>query len=56
MERGELRDEVDGEFRRVMEDELVFVFLKGFKLVDGGKGKEKCEKREESVRFMWVLV
>nr|CDP26150.1 Putative Glutaminase [Podospora anserina S mat+] len=55
-ERGELRDEVDGEFRRVMEDEPVFAFSKGFKLADGGKGKEKCEKREESVRFTWALV
>ncbi|KAK4204286.1 putative glutaminase [Triangularia verruculosa] len=53
-EKGELRNEVDKGYRRVMEDEPVFAFSKSFKLTGDSKGK--CESREESVMFTYALV
>ncbi|KAK4175743.1 putative glutaminase [Triangularia setosa] len=53
-EKGELKNEVDKGYRRVMEDEPVFAFSKGFKLAGGSKGK--CEKREDRVMFTYALV
>ena len=53
-EKGGLRDEVDGSFRRVMEKEPVFAFSKSFRL--GGGQEEECRKKEDSVRFTFALI
>ncbi|KAK3378528.1 hypothetical protein B0H63DRAFT_480176 [Podospora didyma] len=53
-EKGYLKNEVDGGFRRIMEDEPVFAFAKSFKL--GGKAKGECSKKEGSIGLTFALV
>ncbi|KAL2162636.1 hypothetical protein VTH06DRAFT_6472 [Thermothelomyces fergusii] len=54
-ENGVLRDQVDGRFRRVMDEEPVFAFSKSFRLA-GKHGAGGCHKREESVTFTLALI
>jgi hypothetical protein len=58
---GVLRNQIDKRFRKVMDEEPVFAFAKGFKLkATGGGGDllegEACPKREDSITFTLALV
>ncbi|KAL2191908.1 DUF1793-domain-containing protein [Thermothelomyces heterothallicus CBS 203.75] len=53
-ENGVLRDEVDGRFRRVMDEEPVFAFSKSFRLA--GKPGTGCYRKMGSVTFTFALV
>ncbi|KAL1836914.1 hypothetical protein VTJ49DRAFT_4505 [Mycothermus thermophilus] len=53
---GVLKDEVDGRFRRVMDEEPVFAFSKGFKLAGPNNNGRGCRSKEESITFTFTLV
>lgn len=63
--KGELRNTVDGTFRKVMEEEPVFAFSKSFKLSSGGNLQDpdsarprqsKDDIKSDSVMFTFALV
>ncbi|KAK0720072.1 hypothetical protein B0H67DRAFT_574970 [Lasiosphaeris hirsuta] len=53
--KGYLKNEIDKDYRRIMEDEPVFAFSKSFKL-SGGKGSTGCSKKIDSVAFTFALI
>lgn len=54
-EKGYLRNQIDRDFRRIMQEEPVFAFAKTFKLAGESK-KKGCSRSEDSVVFTFALV
>lgn len=54
---GQLRNTIDGNFRKIMEDEPVFAFSKSFNLGAGEHAQQsKAETKTDSVMFTFALV
>ncbi|KAL2268685.1 hypothetical protein VTJ83DRAFT_3531 [Remersonia thermophila] len=53
---GVLKNEVDGRFRRVMDEEPVFAFSKGFKLAGPNNSGGDCRGKKDSITFTFALV
>ncbi|KAK5656317.1 hypothetical protein OQA88_4697 [Cercophora sp. LCS_1] len=54
-EKGLLKNEIDKNFRRVMEEEPVFAYSKAFKL-SGSKPGSGCTAKTDSVSFTYALI
>ncbi|EAA32139.1 DUF1793-domain-containing protein [Neurospora crassa] len=54
-EKGYLRNQIDRDFRRIMQEEPVFAFAKTFKLAGESK-KKGCSKAEDSAVFTFALI